>query len=181
MPGDGRFVKGQHWRPPQKHWQREWLEQQYVTLGRSSGDIAAECGCTDGNIMHWLRKHGIARRTISEARKLKHWGVSGADNPMHGKTGALNPRFVDGSSPERQRMYARGEGRAFIRAVLGRDGYHCRRCGTPNSGRKSLHVHHVKPWAGNAALRLDPNNAVTLCRPCHQWVHSRGNTEGAFL
>ena len=182
MPdSQGRFQKGEHWRTPKPHWNREWLHEQYVIQGRSTGELATECGCTDTNIQHWLRKHGIARRNVSEARALKSWGATGEANPMHGKTGAANPRYVDGSSPERQRMYAQGEGRAFLRAVLARDGYHCRKCSAPKAERKSLHVHHVKPWAGNEALRFDPANAVTLCRSCHQWVHSKANTEGEYL
>ena len=39
---------------------------------------------------------------------MKHWGAVGAANPMFGRTGALNPRYVDGSSPERQRGYVQG-------------------------------------------------------------------------
>lgn len=181
MAGDGRFVKGQHWRSPRPHWGREWLHQQYVALQRSTGDLATECQCSDANILYWLKKHGIPRRTVAQARAVKHWGVSGAANPMYGRVGAMNPSYVDGSSPERQRMYAQGEGRAFIRAVLYRDSYRCRRCSAPKAGRKSLHVHHIKPWAGNEALRFALDNAVTLCRPCHQWVHSNNNTEGDFL
>jgi len=182
MPDElGRFLKGEHWRAPRLHWDREWLHHQYVVLGVSTGDLAEECECTDANILHWLKKHGIPRRTVSAARSLKHWGPTGEANPMYGKTGAANPRFVDGSSPERQRLYAQGEGRAFIRDVLKRDGYCCRRCNAPKSGKRSLHVHHLAPWAGNEALRFSLDNAATLCRPCHHWVHSRENTEGEFL
>lgn len=177
----GRFLKGTHWRPCKPHWDRDWLDEQYTVLGRSTGDLAAECECTDANIIYWLRRHGIARRSISEARALKRWGATGEANPMFGKTGAANPRYVDGSSPERQRMYAQGAGKAFVRDVLKRDGYRCRRCGAPKAGRKSLHVHHVKPWAGNEALRLDRENAVTLCRMCHSWVHSNGNVRREFV
>lgn len=178
---NGRFVKGTHWRPAASHWNAGWLREQYIERGRSTGEIAADAGTTDAAILYWLKKHGIQRRTIAQARTLKHWGVTGEANPMHGKTGASNPRYVDGSSPERQRMYAQGEGRAFLRAVLKRDGYLCRRCHAPKNGRRSLHVHHVKPWAGNEALRLDQANAVTLCRGCHQWVHSNANVEGDYL
>lgn len=177
----GRFEKGHHWRPRRPHWDREWLVEQYVTLGRSTGELAAECGCTDGNILYWLRRHGIDRRTVSEAREIKHWGVFGEANPMHGKTGAANPRYVDGSSPERQRLYVQGHGRAFLRDVLRRDEYRCRRCGAPKSSPKSLHVHHIKTWAGNEALRFDMGNAVTLCRPCHSWVHSLANESREWL
>ena len=178
---DGRFLKGSHWRPAAPHWGAVWLREQYEGLGRSAGDIAADAGTTDKAILYWLKKHRIQRRNVSQARSIKHWGATGEANPMHGKTGAANPRYVDGSSPDRQRMYAQGEGRAFLRAVLARDGYRCRKCSAPKVGLKSLHVHHVKPWAGNEALRFDPANAVTLCRSCHQWVHSKANTAGEYL
>jgi hypothetical protein len=177
----GRFVKGSHWRQPKPHWDREWLHREYVGRARSTGDIAHDCGCTDANIIYWLRRHDIPRRSVSAARAVKHWGLSGADNPMYGKTGAANPRFVDGSSPERQSMYARGDGRGFLRSVLQRDGYACRRCAAPKSEPKSLHVHHIRPWAGNAHLRFDHDNAVTLCRSCHCWVHSKQNSAKEFL
>lgn len=177
----GRFIKGTHWRPNKPHWQEEWLREQYVTLGRSTGDIALECKCTDAAILYWLGRHGIPRRSTSEARSLKRWGASGEANPMHGKTGSANPRYVDGSSPERQRMYAQGKGKAFLRAVLNRDEYRCRRCSAPKTTPKSLHVHHIKAWAGNEHLRFEMENVVTLCRDCHSWVHSRENALGEFL
>lgn len=179
---NGQFVKGQHaYRQPQRHWDRDWLLREYETNKRSAGDIARSIGCTDGNVLFWLRKHGIARRRVGDARALKKWGAAGASNPMFGKTGDKNPRYVDGSSPERQRLYAQGAGRQFIRDVLARDGFKCRRCGSGKSGAKSLHAHHVKPWAGNPALRFDAENAVTLCRSCHSWVHSKANVAREWL
>jgi hypothetical protein len=178
---NGRFQKGQHWRPAQPHWSADWLRAEYETKQRSTGEIASEIGITDAAVIYWLRKHGIARRTVAQARAIKHWGAVGEQNPMHGKTGAANPRYVDGSSPERQRMYAQGGGRKFIRAVLKRDNYRCVRCSAPKTTPKSLHVHHIKPWAGNVELRFDQSNVATLCRSCHQWVHSKKNENGEYL
>ena len=177
----GQFLPGTHWRPEAPHWDAEWLRREYVDLGRSAGEIAASAGTTDAAILYWLKKHGIPRRSVAQARALKHWGVTGAANPMHGRTGAANPRYIDGSSPERQRLYAQGHGKDFIRRVLERDGYRCRRCNAPKKKPRSLHVHHIKPWAGNAELRFEMSNAVTLCQSCHRWVHSRKNTEQEYL
>lgn len=179
---NGQFVKGVHaYRAPRPHWRADWLRVEYVDKKRSASEIATDVGVTEKAIYFWLEKHGIPRRSISEARAAKHWGVSGPSNPMHGKTGDQNPRFVDGSSPERQRLYARGEGKAFRLAVLARDGFACRRCQSPKKGARSLHVHHLQPWAGNEALRFDPANAATLCRSCHHWVHSKKNTNREWL
>jgi thymidylate synthase (FAD) len=175
------FKPGQHWRPRKPHWDREWLVREYVEKGRSSGEMATEIGITETALIYWMRKHSIPRRSISEARALKHWGVSGEANPMFGRIGALNPNYVDGSSPERQRGYVQAIGRAFLRAVYLRDGYRCVKCGAANTKPKSLHAHHIAPWAGNPTLRFDLDNAVTLCRACHSWVHSRVNKEGEFL
>lgn len=178
----GQFKPGVHaYRQPLPHWERDWLVREYVERQRSSGEIASEIGCTDENVLFWLRKHQIKRRTVSEARALKHWGASGAANPMHGKTGSANPRYVDGSSPERQRMYVQGAGREFLRSILARDGHACVRCKQPKAGRKSLHVHHIKPWAGNPALRFEPTNVVTLCGSCHRFVHSKANVAREHL
>lgn len=178
---NGQFLKGTHWRTEASHWDPDWLRHQYETLGRSAGDIAADAGVTDGAIHYWLHKHGIRRRSVAEARAIKHWGVSGAANPMHGKTGTANHRYIDGSSPDRQRMYSQGKGREFLRLILARDGYQCRRCGAGKTGPKSLHVHYVKPWAGNEALRFSEANAITLCRACHCWVHSKKNVAREFI
>lgn len=62
------FKKGQHWRPRKPHWHRDWLVTEYLAKQRSTGDIAREVGCTDANILFWLKKHGIVRRSVSQAR-----------------------------------------------------------------------------------------------------------------
>jgi hypothetical protein len=100
---------------------------------------------------------------------------------MYGRTGAANPMFIDGSSPERQRLYAQGEGKAFLRAILKRDNYRCQKCAASKSQPRSLHVHHIKSWAGNERLRFDPENVTTLCAACHAWVHSRANASRELL
>jgi hypothetical protein len=128
-----------------------------------------------------LAKHGIKTRSVSEARAKKHWGLSGPRNPMYGRRGKDCPTYIDGSSPERQRLYGQVIGREFLCFILARDSYRCLRCGAGKTGKRSLHVHHVKPWAGNPELRFDPSNVVTLCRKCHHWVHSKRNLGREFL
>lgn len=101
----GQFVAGQHsYREPQPHWKAAWLQHEYLSLQRSAADIAKGIGITEGAIFFWLRKHGIPRRTVAQARAVKHWGVSGAANPMHGKCGSLNPNWRGGVSPKFQQQ-----------------------------------------------------------------------------
>ena len=134
-------------------------------------------------VPHWLgRSHTEeSRAKISKAASVPKPWLRGSRNGMFGRTGALNPRYVDGSSPERQRVYASAEWKAILRAVYKRDGYACRECAAPKSTPKSLHAHHVYPWAGFPELRYDVDNLVTLCRNCHHWVHSSQNTTGKWL
>lgn len=137
----------------------------------------------DGFVNHWVgREHTPESRAkiAQAASRPKPW-LRGVANGMHGQTGELNPRYVDGSSPERQRAYASAEWKATMRAVYKRDGYACRECGVGKTTPRSLHAHHVYPWAGHPELRFDLGNLVTLCRPCHQWVHSRANVDGKWL
>jgi len=179
---NGQFSPGHHWRKHQAFRDRDWLVRNYVDLERSTGDIAAEFGTTDGAILFWLRKHDIPRRSISGARAVKRWGASGADNPMWNKRGELNPRWIGGVTPERQAFYTSDEWKRACSAVWKRDGARCRRCSLHRSEQPDMpfHIHHIVSFA-DANLRADPTNLVLLCEPCHHFVHSRANTAGEFL
>jgi 5-methylcytosine-specific restriction endonuclease McrA len=72
-------------------------------------------------------------------------------------------------------------GKDFLRAALARDGYQCQRCGAERTAKKSLHVHHVKPWAGNPHLRFDLSNVVTVCQSCHGFIHSKKNVAREWI
>lgn len=180
-PQTGRFKKGTHWRPHSKHREKRYLEIEYLDKGRSASEIAGDNGVTENAVLFWLSKHGIPRRTVSEARKLKKWGSVGSDNPMFGKCGDKNPRWIDGSSPERQKMYARSFWKEIIKTIYKRDNYKCLRCHKGHTKGNRLHAHHVKPWAGNPSSRFSLSNIITLCGDCHQWVHSLKNKNNEFL
>jgi hypothetical protein len=121
------------------------------------------------------------RKVLSEKASVPKPWLRGANNGMYGKTGSDNPNYKDGSAPERQRLYSMGKGKDFLRAILKRDNYACQRCGASHKGGRSLHVHHVKPWAGNPTHRFDPTNVIVLCDKCHNWVHSKANVNLDYL
>jgi hypothetical protein len=174
------FKPGEHWREPQPFWSESWLRAEYAEKGRSAGEIAREFGTTDAAILFWLRKHGIPRRSISEARARKHWGASGEDNPMWGKRGPDNPNWRGGGTPERQAFYSSSEWRKATRDVWKRDRATCQRCAAKAPKRSTFHIHHIIPFAV-AETRCEVANLVLLCGACHRWVHSRANTGRVFL
>lgn len=49
---------------------KDWLFDQYITQGKSSGKIAEEIGCGASTIQHWLKRHQIPIRGCSSS-KLK--------------------------------------------------------------------------------------------------------------
>jgi len=174
---DGTFKKGTHWRKPKPHWSKQWLRTKYLTEKNSAAEIGAIAGCTENNILYWLRKHNIPRRDISQVRKAKKWGSSGEANPMFGKFGKGNPNYEDGRTPERQRAYSRSAWKKLVEAVQERDGHKCVRCGAESD----LGTHHLKSWAAHAESRYDLQQIVTVCKKCHRWIHSKRNVNYDFL
>jgi hypothetical protein len=182
MANKGWFKKGQHWRKPQAFRDKAWLVREYELLGRSAGDIAKEFDITDAAVLFWLDRHGIKRRSVSEARKIKRWGAAGADNPMWNRRGELNPRWLGGVTPERQAFYQSAAWKSACSRVWKRDKATCMRCGLNRRlfPDVPMHIHHVVSFA-DESLRADASNLVLLCEVCHQFVHSRRNVNREFL
>ena len=171
-----QFKKGQHWRKHQPFWDKEWLEEEYVEKGRSTGEIGKEFGVTMGAILFWLNKYGIKRRNTSESRKVKYWGSSGENNPMWGIKGEKNHAWKGGSTPERQLFYESAEWKKACSAVWKRDNATCQRCMLKKGVNPDMqfHIHHIISFA-HKAYRTDVDNLVLLCKSCHNWVHSKRN------
>lgn len=161
----------------------EWLRCEYGEKRRSAREIADQFGVTAANILHWLRRFGIPRRTTREIRATKHWGMTGAANGMYGRRGADHPNWQGGRTPERQAFYSSQEWKQALIEVTRRDGNVCCRCGVKSygrKGRKSYHIHHIVSFSV-PELRTELSNLVTLCGVCHRWVHSRQNVDREFL
>jgi hypothetical protein len=166
----GQFQRGEHWRTPQPYWDRAWLDHEYTAERRSASDIAAQFAITENSILFWLGKHGIPRRSISEIRERKHWGLAGAANPMYGKVGILNPRWKGGLTPARQAIYASSDWKSAARAVRKRDKA-CRLCGCC----KDTEIHHIDPFSQAPLLVMDVGNMILLCGACHRKMRGKEN------
>jgi DNA modification methylase len=168
-----QFIKGKHWRNRKLFWDKIWLENEYVNKQKSANDIAKHFGITENAIFFWLKKHHIPVRTIKETRQVKYWGLRGKENGMYGRTGAKNPRWNGGHSPERQTLYARNVWKELAKEILKRDNYKCQKCGNGNISNNKLVVHHIKEWARYPEFRFEKNNLITLCEKCHKKEHCK--------
>jgi hypothetical protein len=174
------FKKGQHWRPWQPFRDANWLKNEYIINQKSAKLIAKENNCTDTAIYFWLERHKIKRRTISEARKIQYWGVSGEDNPLWNKKGELSPTWKGGSTPERQAFYTSTTWKKTCSLIWKRDNATCQRCGITERDGVLMHIHHLISFCVRET-RANPNNLLLLCKICHLWVHSKKNTKREFL
>ena len=161
-------------------WDKNWLYQKYFVEKLSTTEIGEQVNKSHRTVSYWLGKYGYKGRTISEARKIKRWGSSGSDNGMSGMTKELNPNWRGGITPERQSVYISAEWKDLVQRVRKRDIYKCLRCNTEKSKGNPIHIHHIKSFA-DEDLRMDINNLASLCKFCHDWVHSKLNTNKDFI
>lgn len=174
------FKPGQHWRPAQLFRDKEWLHQEYIVKQRSTGDIASQFNVSDASILFWLRKHNIPRRSVKEAREIKHWGLEKGKNPMYGRFGASNPRWRGGITADRQAFYSSQEWAEIVKQVWQRDKATCQRCKARANGGPAFHIHHIVSFEVKE-LRADITNLILLCGDCHRWVHSKANVNRDFI
>ena len=155
---------------------REWLANEYLIKGRTSTEISKDFGVTGNNIIFFLNKLDIPRRSVSETRAIKFWGLSGSRNGMYGVRGDAHPNWKGGCTAERQAFYNSEEWKAASHIVYKRDKHKCQKC----MAQKNLHIHHIVTFAVRE-LRADPNNLVLLCSTCHYWTHGSQNTDDVFI
>ena len=63
--------------------------------------------------------------------------------------------------------------RAFSDFIRARDGWRCRRCRAPHlPPHRGIQCAHIFTRA-NRGIRVDPDNALALCKPCHAYFTFR--------
>lgn len=60
--------------------------------------------------------------------------------------------------------------------VFERDDYTCLKCGV--KGGVKLNAHHIKSYKDHPDLRLEKDNLITVCEPCHNKIHGSGTRQG---
>lgn len=118
--------------------------------------------------------NALRGRKQSEATRQKKREIAlrlGLKPPQlqHTWIGDKHPNWKGGLTPQRVKEYQSQEYQAFVKAVLERDNYTCRRCGARNGNGYAVHleVHHKIPYGERPDLRYDTDNGETLCFDCH--------------
>lgn len=138
-----------------------------------------------GRVSNFKGKH----HSEKTKRKLRDIAM-GRKSPMHGRKhtkesrkkmsdtkretyprGEKSVNWKGGSSERRKNDRRKPEYKDWRIAVFERDGYTCKICGDSKGG--NLNAHHIKSYSKFPELRLDISNGVTVCKNCHNEIHSR--------
>jgi 5-methylcytosine-specific restriction endonuclease McrA len=151
---------------------KEWLEKEYVILGKSAVQIGLEVGRDAKSVWSWLSMYGIQTRprghdtrhlpkdgsvwvgrTHSNETKSKMsqkaledgrvpWGKNNQHPLKNGKP-EDHPNYKGGLTPERQSFYASTEWSKVVKAVWARDNAICQRCGIRHNTDTSRGTFHI--------------------------------------
>ena len=84
------------------------------------------------------------------------------------RKGSKGSNWKGGVTPEHKRLRNSLEWKVWRTAVFERDKYFCQMCGMHS---KYLRPHHIKFFSEYPKLRFEVSNGITLCDPCHRFLH----------
>ena len=134
------------------------LRQLYHEEGLTLDEIGNKIGCSGKAVWDWMNRHGISRRSMSEAVG------SGEDHP----------RWKEGGD---RIQYGPGWNDSKKQEVRNRDNKACRDPSCSITQRQhieqygeKLHVHHLEKarFIDDPEKRNAKENLITLCRDCHR-------------
>lgn len=128
-----------------------------------SGHSVCHCDC--GNIVT-VANHSLKTGHSRSCGCLQKEQASINIKNAH-PAGELHPNWKGGISSEWSRLTSTKKYKGFRDAVFTRDNNCCRRCGSI----QNLHIHHMQSFSTNPSLRMDIDNAICLCKSCHEEFH----------
>ena len=111
---------------------------------------------------------------IKTYSKLGKIDLSGERNGMYGRQrfGKENPNYNPNKTDEEREKERLVEGYGIWRnKVFHNDKFTCQCCGDKKGG--NLTAHHLDSWDWCKDKRLDIDNGITLCKPCHKDFHDK--------
>lgn len=116
------------------------------------------------------REKLIRHMQTEEYRQVASLSKIGDKNPMYGITGDKHPQW-NASLTDLERLKSRNykEYVDWRTSVFERDDFTCQACAYDKGGY--LNAHHLNSYHWDKKSRLDINNGVTLCVPCHKEFH----------
>lgn len=161
----------------------EWMRKTKEECGNLEG-IASACGASTHTIRKWLRRHGLQfdhLQNLSGVNGKKVWNSGRGGYRIRTvwseerrqamrelRSGEKSNWWRGGVTPERVKITKWAA--SVAKDVRTRDGGRCLKCG---SSRK-LHSHHVLPVHSHPERAYDIDNLATLCRLCHNTLHTQG-------
>ena len=164
---------------------RGWLQNQ-IEAGTTPGEMAEQVGCSIETIKKWVIHFGLTlnRRRTGFQKGLRPWNKDRGGYELqllasscearraHGqqinRRGAASHFLKGGTSSKRELIGAWT--RQVAPQVHQRFNHTCQRCGLRGSEHQ-LHAHHLVPVYADPSLGYEIKNLVTLCQPCHAFVH----------
>lgn len=146
----------------------DWLYNQYITLNKTSVQIAKETGVSSSCIKVWIKKHKLPKKPQSYWSKelipwnkgLKEGDCEGVDKQIESlRKYHWNSKNTENKTAKERIM------------KLGKSNYkhmvenNCSIC----CDNKDLIVHHIDENRENNNVE----NLVTLCRKCHSQIHNK--------
>lgn len=127
-----------------------------------------------------VNRRGGKKYCSLECRRKSMWGKNSSNyGNTQGISKEKNPNWKGGISKHRKGRMMIAEQAKWRRLVYRRDNHICRRCGYDKG--KILNAHHIATWANYPGKRFDISNGLTLCKTCHDWVHSDENIKGDYI
>jgi thymidylate synthase (FAD) len=181
QPGD----KPWNHNPSALYRQQAWLRQR-LEEGLHVDEMAELAGCSGEAIKKWVYHYGLTlnRRPTGFQKGIQPWNkerggyrlklseasreARRANGKQITRRGSESNFWKGGVSSERELIGAWT--RQIAPQVHRRFDYTCQRCGLRGSDQQ-LHAHHLVPVYADPTLGCEMENLVTLCQPCHAFIH----------
>jgi len=165
--------------------QQQWLQQR-LEDGLNADEMAELAGCSVEAIKKWVYHFGLTlnRRPFGFQAGMRPWNKARSGYSLqlseasrearraHGRRitrrGSASHFWKGGTSSERVLIGAWT--RQIAPQVHQRFDHTCQRCGLRGSAQQ-LHAHHLVPVYADPSLGYEIENLVTLCQPCHAFIH----------